>query len=430
MMNREKVIGFILFVLFLSSCRSGENIEDNNSNKGEGEQLVALIGKTLPDWEEGYLDIHAINTGRGESTLYIFPDGTTMLVDAAGSLLSQSAEIPPTPAKPSSAVSSGQVIINYTKHFIKEASNDKLNYILISHFHPDHIGNYSTNLPLAAAGNFRMGGVTEVGEKIPFETIIDRGYPNYDYPRNTSSTDLMSNYINFLDWAKTAYNATAEQFDVGKSNQIVLRRNPSKYNNFEVRNIVANGKVWAGNGTGSTNTFPPVEELVAADPNENIFSIGFHLSYGQFNYFAGGDLQYNNKLAYSWNDIETPVSVVMPQVDVMKANHHATENCNGQTFLNRLSPHVVVVHTWRDVQPNPETIGRMYAVNNNCKIFTTNITDDNKVRLAEYMHKINSTQGHIVVRVKPGGYEYYVYILDDTNEDYKVKNVFGPYQSN
>jgi beta-lactamase superfamily II metal-dependent hydrolase len=353
-----------------------------------------------------------------------------MIVDAAGSLLSSSAEIPPTPAKPNNRISSGQVIINYVEHFINAANSDTLDYLLISHFHPDHIGNYSASLPLAGSGNFRMGGVTEVGAKIPFKIIIDRGYPNYDYPRNISSSDLMSNYIKFINWAKTSYNAKAEQFGVGESNQIVLRRNPSRYNNFEVRNIVANGKVWAGNGTGITNTFPPVEELVASDPNENIFSIGFHLSYGQFNYFAGGDLQYNNKSAYSWNDIETPVSVVMPQVDVMKANHHGTKNCNGQTFLNRLSPHVVVVNTWRDVQPNPETIGRMYAVNNNCKIFTTNMTDDNKVRLDEYIPKINSTQGHIVVRVKPGGQEYYVYILDDTNEDYLVKNVFGPYQSN
>ena len=46
------------------------------------------IGKVLPAWKEGYLDIHAINTGQGECTFFILPDGTTMLVDAG--------EIPPT----------------------------------------------------------------------------------------------------------------------------------------------------------------------------------------------------------------------------------------------------------------------------------------------------------------------------------------------
>jgi hypothetical protein len=40
-----------------------------------------------------------------------------------------------------------------------------------------------------------------------------------------------------------------------------------------------------------------------------------------------------------------------------------------------------------------------------------------------------SDQGHIVVRVLPGGKNYYVIILDDTKVDMPVKDVFGPYNS-
>jgi hypothetical protein len=40
-----------------------------------------------------------------------------------------------------------------------------------------------------------------------------------------------------------------------------------------------------------------------------------------------------------------------------------------------------------------------------------------------------SLQGHIVVRVLPGGKTYYVIILDDSREDGPVKAVFGPYAS-
>jgi hypothetical protein len=39
-------------------------------------------GQSLPAWTPGTLDIHQINTGRGNSTLLIFPDGTSMLLDA------------------------------------------------------------------------------------------------------------------------------------------------------------------------------------------------------------------------------------------------------------------------------------------------------------------------------------------------------------
>ena len=31
----------------------------------------------MKPWTPGTLDIHHINTGRGDSTLFIFPDGTT-----------------------------------------------------------------------------------------------------------------------------------------------------------------------------------------------------------------------------------------------------------------------------------------------------------------------------------------------------------------
>ena len=39
-------------------------------------------GGQLPPWENGMLDIHHINTGRGDATFFIFPDATTLLVDA------------------------------------------------------------------------------------------------------------------------------------------------------------------------------------------------------------------------------------------------------------------------------------------------------------------------------------------------------------
>ena len=40
-----------------------------------------------------------------------------------------------------------------------------------------------------------------------------------------------------------------------------------------------------------------------------------------------------------------------------------------------------------------------------------------------------SMDGHILVRVMPGGDEYYVIILNDENLDNEVKAVFGPYQT-
>ena len=49
------------------------------------EAIKAKAGEALPAWKEGVLDIHFINTSTGECCFMIFPDGTQMLVDAAGS---------------------------------------------------------------------------------------------------------------------------------------------------------------------------------------------------------------------------------------------------------------------------------------------------------------------------------------------------------
>ena len=40
------------------------------------------VGEPLPAWTPGTLDIHQINTGKGNSALFVLPDGTSLLVDA------------------------------------------------------------------------------------------------------------------------------------------------------------------------------------------------------------------------------------------------------------------------------------------------------------------------------------------------------------
>ena len=42
---------------------------------------------------------------------------------------------------------------------------------------------------------------------------------------------------------------------------------------------------------------------------------------------------------------------------------------------------------------------------------------------------VASDHGHIVVRVEPGGARYWVLVLDDTTESYRVTSVHGPYLS-
>ena len=104
------------------------------------------VGQVMPAWAEGYMDIHSINCGRGEAFYYIFPDGTTMLVDAAGAppneLYDYGSDAAGVDSKPNVNENSGKVIVNYIKHFAPSVAGGKLDYFVSSHYHGDHIGSW------------------------------------------------------------------------------------------------------------------------------------------------------------------------------------------------------------------------------------------------------------------------------------------------
>ena len=114
----------------------------------------------------------------------------------------------------------------------------------------------------------------------------------------------------------------------------------------------------------------------------------------------------------------------------MKASHHSTANTNSDDLLKKLKPDFYIAGVWRDVQPNPATLKRVYNANSSVRIFTTNMAQSNIATLKSNdvdPDKFVSTGGHVVVRVLPEGKKYYIYVLNDNNTEYKVKAKYGPY---
>ena len=102
------------------------------------------VGQPLPNWQAGYLDIHHINTGHGDAAFYIFPDGTTMLLDA-GEMDPNSPRInSPRNATlhPNNSKRAYEWIADYIKNFHPTPSNPVIDYSVITHFHDDHFGSY------------------------------------------------------------------------------------------------------------------------------------------------------------------------------------------------------------------------------------------------------------------------------------------------
>ena len=423
--------------------------------------IDVAVGQVLPAWQEGYLDIHSINGGRGEAFYYIFPDGTTMLVDAAGAPPAETYDYgndaQGVPSKPSASVNSGAVIVQYIQHFAPAVSEGRLDYFMTSHYHGDHIGAwrsdynsfgwvaYDKNGERVSTvnlnnGGFLLNGLAEVGLSIPIDKIIDRGdwsdRPSADYFTD-GGVKRYQLYENFIDYSARKNGTVREKAQIGHEDQIVLKHEPDKYNTFGLRIVASGGDIWTGSGTNVNTTYvPPKAECIsnhtAFSINENIFSNVFLLRYGNFDFFSGGDIQYSGKSSYSWKDIELPISQVVKKVEGMKASHHSTANTNGADLLGKLKPDFYIAGVWRDVQPNPATLQRVYDSNASVRIFSTNLADSNVETLKAAgidPARFSSTGGHVVVRVLPGGLKYYIFVLNDDNLDYKVKAKFGPFSA-
>src|SRR5580704_16039401 len=156
-------------------------------------QTQDVIGAALPPWTPGTLDIHQISTGRGNSALFVLPDGTTLLVDAGAA----GSGIPETDPHPDASRSPGAWIARYVQRHLPAGANG-LDYALITHFHADHMGQLVATSPMARAGDYRLAGITEVDEALPIRTLLDRGWPDYTYPAPFSD-ETMANYRRFLE---------------------------------------------------------------------------------------------------------------------------------------------------------------------------------------------------------------------------------------
>ena len=379
------------------------------------------VGDVFPAWTEGYLDIHHINTGKGECTFMMLPDGTTMLVDA-GATSSPKPRV--TDPKPNADRTPGEWISRYILRMLQKQAEKKINYVLVTHFHGDHIGDLSPGMKTSKAG-YVLSGITEVGEQIAFDKLVDRAWPDYDYPQKLG----VANYIQFVRWHVDNKGVRAEKFRIGAHDQFSLVYQPEKYPNFEIRNIASNGEIWTGVGNNTRHHFPPIESLSSNQyPNENMCSNAFRLSYGKFDYFNGGDIVHFPPC--EWQEIETAVGKVAGPVDVCLAPHHANFDATGLSFIQAVRPRVWIIQVWGPAQPAGKVLFEMFwnrSYPGPRDIFSTNLMYETKIVVGENANRMKSTQGHIVIRVNPDGNDYMIYILDDSEESFKIKAIHGPY---
>ena len=346
--------------------------------------------KTLPPWTRGTLDIHQISTGHGNAAFFIFPDGTTLLVDA-GAVGDDT---------------TGAKIARYIERMMAPQT-PRLDYALITHYHADH-----------------MSAIADVGRVIPIGTLIDRGTSYLPPPDD----EMMKTFRAFL----AEKHVKEEPLRAGANNQIVLLREPDAFRSFEVRNVAANGVVWTGEGNATRMIFPatyPAEDK----PSENMCSIGIRIRYGRFDFFTGGDMPgVPDAGAPEWQSVETAVAKAIGPTDVHVANHHGSIDPESAFFLGTLRSPVIILPSWSPTHPSQDSLKRMLAPRlypGPHDVFATKLYDATKTSIGPRADQLKAQHGHIVVRVAPGGDRYQVFVLDDLREEANVVAVHGPYEA-
>ena len=369
------------------------------------------VGEPLPSWREGYLDIHFINTGRGDAALIVLPDGTSLQVDAGdGGWGAPPRGVDP---KPDASRPAGEWLARYARRVLAFRDEPKIDFAFLTHLHGDH-----------------MSGYPELAKHMPIGTALDRAYPDYDYPAPIEG-DGAAEYIAHIREGVRAGRFQVERVRPGSPTQVRLLHDPKRYPEFEARMITANGEVWTGVAENTRKHFPL--EIGDQPPSENQCSAALRLSYGSFDFYTGGDmpgtLQPGQPL---WMDIETPVAKAVGPVEVAAANHHGNRDSTNPFFVETLRPRLWILQVWSSDHPGHDVLSRMlstYLYPDERSIFATNMPRANFDVIGPLLERMMSWQGHVVVRVEPGGGEYHALVLEDSDESMRVKAVHGPYRA-
>lgn len=259
-------------------------------------------------WAQNTLRVYSIDVEGGKSTLYVSPSGETMLVDA-GYAGHQGRDV------------------NRILRAAKDAGVTKIDYLVVTHFHQDH-----------------MGGVPAIAAKLPVAHFIDHG-KNFETVKDTAA--LLSSY--------TAVRDKSPHTTVKAGDTIPIR-------GIAVEVVTAAGVAIESPlpGQGQPNPLCASYKPIEADTGENAHSIGMVITFGNFRMVDLGDLYWNQE-----HDLACPVNKIGP-VDVYMTTHHGTKTSGSPQMVHALHPRVAImnngptkggsVKAWETIESSPGLI--------------------------------------------------------------------------
>jgi competence protein ComEC len=236
----------------------------------------------------GKLRVFFIDVEGGQSTLFVTPGGESLLVDTGWA-------------------GNGGRDADRIVAAAKSAGLSRIDYVLLTHYHADHVG-----------------GVPQLVAKIPVGTFIDHG-PNRELD-NQPTKDGYAAYQAVLATGRAKY-ITAKVGDLL----------PIK--GISVRVISADGVVTTKPlpGAGQANPYCGQSEVRPADKTENSRSLGIELTFGKLKILDLGDLTWDKEM-----QMMCPVNP-LGKVDVLVVSHHGWYQSSSPALVDAIGARVAIM---------------------------------------------------------------------------------------
>jgi len=259
--------------------------------------FLALFLGARPFQAAQTLDVYFIDVEGGQATLFVSPSGESMLVDTGW---------------PDFAGRDADRIVAAAKL----AGVKRIDYLVVTHYHADHVG-----------------GVPQLAERIPITNFVDHG------PRDVES-DPMAQFL------YKAYEGVAS-----KGSRMTARPGEKiPVPGIDVEILTAAGDEIAQPlaGAGKPNPLCATTPRRAVDSSENAQSVGMMITYGKFRIVDLGDLTWNKEL-----DLVCPNNK-LGTADVYLSTHHGMNMSGSAAIVHALHPRVAIMNNGDKKGGTPE----------------------------------------------------------------------------
>lgn len=408
---------------------------------GDWEKAYAMgtvnpkVGKPWKGWKKGQFQVHFIYTGVSESMFWIFPDGTTMLLDCGDHDAIYRKE-KAVPVLPNSKRHAGEWIARYIQR-VNPNGND-IDYMMLSHYHSDHGGNekFYAAEEERDGQSYKLSGFSHLTEFLHIKKAFDRAWPGFDDPLpmpDDFDSGVVAHMKKFYAYEQKHHGMEIEKFKVGAVDQVKMLHNPSAYEGFSIRNISGCGRICGKDGNVRDLYAGRIAANNLKSVNENGMSLGMIISYGDFKMYTAGDFSDSWTLEDGTKfEIEDAMADVVEKVNVAKINHHGHYSMT-EKLLKALSAQVYVSCVWDQLHNVSPVMDRLADRNiyPGHRVICPGIMpaerrlEDKGKKWLDDVAEASFEGGHVVLNVEKGGKEYSITYLTADDESMTVRSVMN-----